>query len=91
MSGAGRPLRPGDVFRVDRRFPKSRLDEDRIDFLRVHYETDSPGLAHVVEVSDDGVIFDLWGHCFRTPMPADQRSAGPPSRSRAVGRSHPPP
>lgn len=72
MSGAGRPLRPGDVFRVDRRFPKNRLDDDRIDFLRVHYETDSPGLAHVVEVSGDGVIFDLWGHRFRTPMRADQ-------------------
>lgn len=72
MSGAGRPLRPGDVFRVDRRFPRIRIDSERIDFLRVHYETDSPGLAHVVEVLDDGVVFDLWGHPFRTPVRTEQ-------------------
>lgn len=87
MSGAGRPLRPGDVFRVDRPFPRSRLDEDRIDFLRVHYETDSPGLAHVVEVLDDGVVFDLWGHRFRTLIRADQiRPLGPLARFFAPER-----
>lgn len=72
MSGADMPLRPGNVFRVGRSFPRRRLDEDRIDFLRVHYETDSPGLGRVVEVLDDGMIFDLWGHRFHTPMRADQ-------------------
>lgn len=64
------PLRPGDVLRVGRSFPRQRVDQDRVDFLRVHYETDSPGLGHVVEVKDDGMVIALWGHLFHTPEPA---------------------
>jgi|GEM_PF-5260034 len=71
MTGDRRPLRPGDAFRVGRGFPRSRVDEDAIDFLRVHYETDSPGLGRVVEVSDAGMTFLLWGHLFQTPVRAD--------------------
>lgn len=70
MPAPHRPLHPGDTFRVSRVFPRRRVDEDVIDFLRVHYETDSPGLGHVVEVRDDGFRFELWGHLFTTPAPA---------------------
>lgn len=70
MPAPHRPLRPGDIFRVSRGFPRRRVDEDAIDFLRVHYETDAPGLGHVVEVQDDGFLFELWGHLFVTPIPA---------------------
>lgn len=70
MSAQTRPLRPGDTFRVSRGFPRRRVDEDAIDFLRVHYETDSPGLGHVVEVRDDGFVFELWGHRFITTASA---------------------
>lgn len=64
------PLRPGDVLRVRRGFPRQRVDQDAVDFLRVHYETDSPGLGHVVDVTDGGMVIELWGHLFRTPEPA---------------------
>jgi hypothetical protein len=58
------------VLRVGHGFPRQRLDQDAVDFLRVHYETDSPGLGHVVDVTDDGMVIELWGHLFRTPEPA---------------------
>ena len=64
------PLCPGDVLLVGRGLPRQRVDQDAIDFLRVHYETDSPGLGHVVEVHDDGMVIELWGHLFRTPEQA---------------------
>ncbi|QQP87904.1 hypothetical protein IGS68_17705 [Skermanella sp. TT6] len=69
LTGAPRPLRLGDMFRVGHGFPRRRVDEDEIDFLRVHYETDCPGLGHVVEIVDDGMIFELWGHLFTTSEP----------------------
>ncbi len=65
-----RPLRPGDIFRIGRDFPRRRVDGDALDYLRVHYETDSSGLGHVVEVRDDGFVFELWGHLFVTSTPA---------------------
>ena len=33
----------------------------------MHYDTEAPGLGHVVEILDDGMIIKLWGHLFRTP------------------------
>jgi hypothetical protein len=67
MTRPHRSLRPGDILRVRNDFPRHRLDDDHIDFLRVHYDTESPGLGHVVEVLDDGMIIRLWGHLFKTP------------------------
>lgn len=37
----------------------------------MHYETDSPGLARVIEVTDTGMLLSLWGHRFHTDTPAD--------------------
>ncbi len=67
-----RSVRPGDVFRIDGRFLGQRIDEDHIDYLTVHYDTYSPGLAHVVDILDDGMIVDLWGHRFHTSVCADE-------------------
>ncbi|MGE4281435.1 MAG: hypothetical protein AB7G62_17765, partial [Magnetospirillum sp.] len=77
MPAPHHPLHPGDTFRVDRGFPRRRMDEDVIDFLRVHYETDSPGLGHVVEVRDDGFTFELWGHLFTTLSDVSTRGTKP--------------
>lgn len=66
-----RPLRPGDAIRVGRGFPLRRVDEDAVDFLRVHYETASPGLARVIEVTDTGMLLSLWSHRFHTDTSAD--------------------
>lgn len=65
---------------VGRSFPRRRVDEDGIDFLRVHYDTDSPGLGQVVEVHDDGMIIKLWGHLFRTTELATAPHLRPLSR-----------
>lgn len=73
------PLRPGDVIRLRRGIPLSRVD-DTLDFLRVHYDTHAPGLARVLEETEDGLLLSLWGHRFRTTEPA----ASP--RLRALGR-----
>lgn len=67
-----RSVRPGDVFRIDERSLGQRIDEDHIDYLTVHYDTYSPGLAHVVDILDDGMIVDLWGHRFHTSVCADE-------------------
>lgn len=74
-----RPLRPGDVIRLRRGIPLLRVD-DTLDFLRVHYDTHAPGLARVLEVTEDGMLLSLWGHRFRTAEPA----ASP--RLRPLGR-----
>ena len=67
MSSPRPPIRPGDVLRIGRNFPCYRVDDEAVDFLRVHYETNSPGLGHVVEVREDGMVIELWGHLFHTP------------------------
>lgn len=78
-----RSLQPGDMIRVGRGVPLIRLDEDVVDFLRVHYDTRSPGLARVVAAADDGVVLSLWGHRFLMPEPPDSprlRPLGPLAR-----------
>lgn len=65
-----RSLKPGDCFRVRGDLPLLPVD-DTLDFLRVHYDTRSPGLARVVGLSDDGVLVELWGHRYLTPEPLD--------------------
>ncbi|WP_448190487.1 hypothetical protein [Azospirillum sp. sgz301742] len=80
MLHPARPLRPGDVIRVGRSIPLQREDEESLDFLRVHYDTASPGLARVVETADDGMVLSLWGHRFRTTEPPTSprlRALGP--------------
>lgn len=83
MFGHTRPLRPGDRFRVRRGLSLFPVD-DTLDFLRVHYDTHSPGLARVIEVSDDGMLVELWGHRFRTPERPDSPSLRPLGR---IGRA----
>jgi hypothetical protein len=67
MPSRHRPLRPGDVLRAGRGLTRYRLDEDYVDFLRVHFDTEAPGLGHVVEILDDGMVIQVWGHLFTTP------------------------
>ncbi|GAB3116225.1 hypothetical protein GCM10027256_01640 [Novispirillum itersonii subsp. nipponicum] len=31
----------------------------------------SPGLGHIVQVGEDGMVFSLWGQLYRTPLRAD--------------------
>lgn len=84
MPEKSRPVRPGDVIRIGRGFPRRRVDEDVVDFLRVHFETDSPGLGHVVEVHDDGMAFRLWGHLFHTPLQATNPDVRPLNRRQRL-------
>jgi len=70
-TSASRPLRPGDVIRVGHGFPLRRAEEEAVDYLRIHFETRSPGLARVVAVTDDGMLVTLWGHRFLTTRRAD--------------------
>lgn len=89
MTGAMAPIQPGDILRVGRGFPRSREDPELVDFLRVHYETSSPGLAHIIAVGTDGMLFELWGHRFRTPLKPDDptlRPLGPLARRLAPER-----
>lgn len=75
-----RAIRPGDVFRVGTHFPSCRLDPDEIDYLTIHYETRAPGLAHVVQVNPDKIVFDLWGHRFETTQPPGSLNLHPLGR-----------
>lgn len=78
-TAAPRPLRPGDVIRVGHGFPLRRAEE-AVDYLRIHFETRSPGLARIVAVTDDGMLVTLWGHRFLTTRRADDpalRRLGP--------------
>lgn len=61
MPAQSLPLHPGDVIRVDRGFPRRRVDEDVVDFLRIYFDNGSSGLGHVLEVRDDGIVISLWG------------------------------
>lgn len=84
MPSKSRSLRPGDVIRIGHEFPRRRVDEDAIDYLRVHFDTTSPGLGHIVEVGDDGMTFSLWGHLFHTSVRAGNPNLRPLNRLRLL-------
>jgi hypothetical protein len=77
MPSRHRPLRPGDVLRAGRGLTRYRLDEDYVDFLRVHFDTEAPGLGHVVEILDDGMIIQVWAIFSQPPNLPRRRTCAP--------------